>query len=199
MMDQAQNMMRNMTPEQMANMQQMMSQMSPEQMANMQRMAANMGMGGSPGVIPPGQTPYHLSGARTLKENGNTLHKAGNHADAITKYNQALQNLASQSSAEAMDLKVVCELNKAMCHLKLEEWRPCEDICSQVLQSKRSASCMLMYWLCTFSDCSSDAHVLCRRSKLESIVPTWSSTSSSSSFQVGNSGFAAGSRYVPVW
>ena len=169
-MQQAQSMMRNMTPEQTANMQQMMSQLSPEQMANMQRMAASMGMGGPPGDVSAGQTCCQLSGARTLKEHGNTLHKAGNHAEAMKKYNQALQNLSAQSSPEAVDLKIVCELNKAMCHLKLEEWKPCEDVCSQVLQRKTS----MLYCRHAFSNLSecfvAYGLVLCRRSKLESTV-----------------------------
>lgn len=112
-----------------------MSQMSPDQMANMQRMAANMGMDSSPGTNPqPSQAAYQLSGARVLKEDGNALHKGGNHADAILKYNQALANLSFQSSAEAMALQTSCELNKAMCHLKLEQWQACEEICTQVLK-----------------------------------------------------------------
>eukprot|EP00892_Ulva_mutabilis_P009992 jgi/Ulvmu1/7365/UM036_0025.1 len=144
MIEQAQNMMRNMTPEQMAKMQQMMSQMTPEQMANMQRMASTMGVGGATGgTTLSGQASYQLSGARILKEDGNGLHKAGHHADAIKKYDQVLLNLAQHASTEAMDLKMICELNKAMCHLKLEEWGQCEEICSQVL--KRGPNLKALY------------------------------------------------------
>lgn len=175
MMEQAQNMMRNMTPEQMAHMRQMMSQMSPEQMANMQRMAANMGMDSSPGTNPQSSyAAYQLSGARTLKDDGNALHKGGNHSAAILKYNQALEKLALQSSAEAIALQTSCELNKAMCHLKLEQWRACEDICSQVLQRETFFSLMLFsdghgITLYKLSEHSTTL-TLCRRAKSQSTL-----------------------------
>lgn len=152
MMEQAQNMMRNMSPEQMANMRQMVSQMSPDQMEHMQRMVSNMGIGGSPGAASQSsQAAYHLSGAHALKEDGNALHKAGNHASALVKYDKALENLAEQSCEEALSLKTSCELNKAICHLKLEQWLDCEKICSQVLMRAVSL-CTLVLTLTVAQD-----------------------------------------------
>jgi hypothetical protein len=135
MFQQAQDMMRNMSPEQMANMQRMVSNMTPEQRENMQRMAANMGMSGAPSGMPSssGHATYEINAARMLKDEGNSLHKQGSHAAAIAKYDRALSNLTAYSTPEAMDLKTSCELNKAMCHLKLEQWQSCEAICSTVL------------------------------------------------------------------
>lgn len=138
MMQQAQAMMANMTPEQMASMQQMVQNMSPEQRANMERMAQQQ-MGGGAGAAgasastPSGQAQYKLGGARMLKDEGNALHKAGRHSEALAKYETAISNVSGLSSIEAVELKTSCELNKAMCHLKLEQWAPCEQVCSAVL------------------------------------------------------------------
>lgn len=142
MMQQAQSMMANMTPEQMASMQQMVQNMSPEQRANMERMAQQQ-MGGGMGGAPPGapaagtsqspQAQYQLGGARMLKDEGNTLHKAGRHSEALAKYEKAISNVSGFSSSDAVELKTSCELNKAMCHLKLKQWKPCEVVCSDVL------------------------------------------------------------------
>jgi hypothetical protein len=140
MMQQAQQMMANMTPEQLANMQRMVSEMTPEQRANMQRMAA--GMGGAPGTnaanasapAPSGRAAYELNAATMLKNEGNDLHKAGQHREAIRKYERALTNLESHSTPQAIELRRMCMLNAAMCHLKLEEWSACAKICTQVLQ-----------------------------------------------------------------
>jgi tetratricopeptide (TPR) repeat protein len=134
MMQQAQAMMANMTPEQIASMQQMVQNMSPEQRANMERMAQQqMGMGGASAAS--GQAQYQLGGARMLKDEGNTLHKAGKHTEALAKYEKAISNVSAFNSADAAELKTICELNKAMCHLKLEQWKPCEQVCSTVLLS----------------------------------------------------------------
>lgn len=129
-------MMRNMTPAQMQNMRQMMNEMSPAQLEHMQRMAASMGMGTpASSAVPQAQTTSSsLSGARVLKEDGNSLHKAGYHAQAILKYESALQSLGGQTSTDAILLQTVCELNQAMCHLKLRQWQNCAEICAQVLQ-----------------------------------------------------------------
>ena len=68
-----------------------------------------------------------------LKDEGNALHKAGRHSEALAKYETAISNVSGLSSTEAVELKTSCELNKAMCHLKLEQWAPCEQVCSAVL------------------------------------------------------------------
>lgn len=140
-MQQAQQMMANMTPEQLANMQRMISEMTPEQRANMQRMAS--GMGGAPGAnaanasappAPSGRAAYELNAATMLKNEGNDLHKAGKQKEAISKYERALTNLESHSTPQAIELRRMCMLNAAMCHLKLEQWPACAKICTQVLQ-----------------------------------------------------------------
>lgn len=136
MMQQAQNMMANMSPEQLASMQNMVQNMSPEQRANMERMVQQQ-MGGMGGVPPTasGQNQYQLGGARMLKDEGNNLHKAGKHTEALAKYEKAISNVSALTSGDAVELKTSCELNKAMCHLKLEQWKSCETVCSQVLTS----------------------------------------------------------------
>lgn len=136
MMQQAQSMMANMSPEQMASMQQMVQNMSPEQRANMERMAQQqMGVGSGGSAAPSGQAQYQLGGARMLKDEGNALHKAGSHSEALAKYEKAISNVSGLSTSEAVELKTSCELNKAMCHLKLEQWAQCERVCSAVLTS----------------------------------------------------------------
>jgi hypothetical protein len=138
MMQQAQAMMANMTPEQRVNMQRMVQTMTPEQRDNMQRMAAGMGMPTpetSAGAGLSATARYEVNGARMLKDEGNALHKAGNHSEALTKYERAISNLASHSSTEALELRTNCELNTAMCYLKLERWSACKRACSQVLAS----------------------------------------------------------------
>lgn len=134
MMQQAQNMMANMSPEQLAGMQNMVQNMSPEQRSKMERIAQQH-MGGMGGVPPTasGQNEYQLGGARMLKDEGNNLHKAGKHTEALAKYEKAISNVSALTSGDAVELKTSCELNKAMCHLKLEQWKSCETVCSQVL------------------------------------------------------------------
>jgi hypothetical protein len=142
MMQQAQQMMANMTPEQLANMQRMVAQMTPEQRANMQRMAAGMGSAPGPNAgpnasapsAPSGRADYEINAATMLKNEGNDLHRIGKHGDAILKYERALKNLESHSALKAVELRRMCMLNTAMCHLKLEEWSACVQICTQVLQ-----------------------------------------------------------------
>ena len=79
----------------------MMKNMSPEQIANMQRMAANMGMGG-PGMPPP-TTPQappssalppaqkaDMDKAESLKQEANGLFKTSKFEDASAKYMGAI-------------------------------------------------------------------------------------------------------------
>lgn len=140
-------MMANMTPEQMASMQDMVQNMPADQRENMQRMAMGMGggaAGGAPAAsAPSGQAQYQLGGAKMLKEEGNTLHKAGKHSEALAQYDKAIANVSGLSSSDAVELKTSCELNKAMCHLKLEQWKPCEQVCSDVLT--RAPSLHILY------------------------------------------------------
>jgi hypothetical protein len=140
MMQQAQQMMANMSPQQIADMQRMVQNMPPEQRAAMQNQAMAMGMGGggmpgaaAPASATPSATSPAISTAMGLKNEGNELHKAGKHREAIAKYERAQRSLASQSGAESRALQDACMLNAAMCYLKLEDWHPCVSTCDKVL------------------------------------------------------------------
>jgi tetratricopeptide (TPR) repeat protein len=138
MMQQAQQMMANMSPEQIKNMQDMVASMPAEQRESMQRQAMAMG-GAPPSVTPSGAASYEFNAAIMLKNEGNDLHKAGKHREAISKYERALRNLESHATVEAQNLKSICILNTAMCLLKLEDWTPCVQLCTKVLEGRFSS------------------------------------------------------------
>ena len=141
MMAQAQQMMANMTPEQRQNMENMARNMPADQQENMRRMAMQMGMGGAPPPPAPAAssraTSYQFNAATMLKNEGNALHKGGRHREAIAKYEKAQENLEGMTTSDARSLRDACMLNKAMCLLKLEDWKPCISICTKVLTGAR--------------------------------------------------------------
>ena len=53
--------------------------------------------------------------ATALKEQGNDLYKAGRHAEAVKKYDEALQVLKGLTDDDAKDTTTKCRLNKVAC------------------------------------------------------------------------------------
>lgn len=136
-----------MSPAQLQQAQDMMKNMSPEQMETMRAMAANMGL-----PVPPAGTPMpspaDLNSARStltaqikykhdasmqLKSEGTALLKAGRYREAVEKYERGYKNLEGQTAAEVVELRTACTLNAAMCHLKLSDWAACASACTDVL------------------------------------------------------------------
>jgi hypothetical protein len=147
MMQQAQQMMANMSPEQLANVQQMVANMPADQREAMQRQAMAMGMGGGMpmgGAAPP-QAPAQpatsaaIDAATKIKNEGNELVSAQRYDEAIGRYKQAKRLLSEETSSEAKALGVTCLNNCAMCHLKLEDWDACVTACDEVLQGNATA------------------------------------------------------------
>ncbi len=150
------------TPEMMQQAQKMMENMTPQQMQQMQQMASKMGMGGGPGMpkMPPGaaeamknmtpedmkqaaeqmknMTPdqmkqqmefatkhaqneqkYKHEASNQLKKAGNALVGEGKYADAIEKYERVRENMKAYRDQEAQTLKKSCLLNSALCMNKV--------------------------------------------------------------------------------
>jgi len=163
MMRMAMEQMKNMTPEQMAEMsrmaasmgpaqmaeaQRMMGGMTPSQMAEMQQAASGVGGGmGMPASAAPPARPLQpdlsvasaaVKTAAELKEAGNKLHQAGKHDAAIRKYQRALDSLAGDSSPAGKAVAKACSLNLGACTLKLGRNEECVEHCTRVLDEDGS-------------------------------------------------------------
>jgi tetratricopeptide (TPR) repeat protein len=157
----AQQMMSNMSPDQLADMQRqaanmpaeqkqaamnMMQNMSPEQVRQMEQMAG--GAGGTrpsasaplpPSASVPGsqmsaQQKYQYDASMMLKTEGNKLFGAGKYQEAAEKYQRAIGNISSHCAQEAVVLLTSCRGNLASCCLQLERWEECVVQCDAVLQ-----------------------------------------------------------------
>lgn len=94
--------------------------------------------------VPPGEeaAKYYASVATEIRTKGNDQFKAGNYAEAVTKYSKAEKYLTSEAVGEAeADLKADLEKalvsslnNRAACYLKLSNPRGAIVDCDAVLQ-----------------------------------------------------------------
>jgi hypothetical protein len=82
--------------------------------------------------------PPPLQGSKALKDEGNRLIAAGNHAEAAAKYERAKSNLKdlAGSNPEARDLRRACVLNLSVCLLRLGRYEACAEECGAVLQGE---------------------------------------------------------------
>ena len=74
--------------------------------------------------------------ATALKEQGNDLYKAGRHAEAVKKYDEALQALKGLTDDDAKDTTTKCRLNKVACLLKLQGYAAAAHECRNVIQAE---------------------------------------------------------------
>ena len=164
-----------MTPEMMSMAQNMMSDMTPEQMESMQKMAASMGGGMG---MPPGaaeqmanltpeemkaqmdqlknmdsssmqsqfkeqqrmmsqQQDYKFGAAKMQKVEGNKLVKAGDFVQAVEKYELARRNLTGNRGTEAADVRQACTLNLALAHLKLKQWDKAIEVAGEGIAAQK--------------------------------------------------------------
>lgn len=155
--------------------QNMMSDMTPEQMESMQKMAASMGGGMG---MPPGaaeqmanltpeemkaqmdqlknmdsssmqsqfkeqqrmmsqQQDYKFGAAKMQKVEGNKLVKAGDFVQAVEKYELARRNLTGNRGTEAADVRQACTLNLALAHLKLKQWDKAIEVAGEGIAAQK--------------------------------------------------------------
>jgi len=79
----------------------------------------------------------------TRKEIGSDLFKRGRISLALERYKKVIDlfnytdNFKEENKAKAKDLKKVCELNLAACHLKVKDYSAAKKSCSSVLKDER--------------------------------------------------------------
>mgnify|MGYP001801611809 CR=1 FL=1 len=69
----------------------------------------------------------------TLKTDGNKAVAAGNFAEAAEKYVRARENLEGNNQKQALDLRLACTLNLALCQLKKNKNSDAEKLCTEAL------------------------------------------------------------------
>eukprot|EP00300_Choanocystis_sp_HF-7_P042211 c8981_g1_i1.p1 GENE.c8981_g1_i1~~c8981_g1_i1.p1 ORF type:complete len:545 (+),score=104.79 c8981_g1_i1:183-1637(+) len=79
------------------------------------------------------QADYKFQAANVLKNEGNTLWGEKKYAEAVEKYNKAIENLAGNANAGAPTLLTNCKLNAAMCYLELCKYDLVIQNCSWVV------------------------------------------------------------------
>jgi len=102
------------------------------------------------------------------KDVGSTLFKGGRVALALQRYKKVgemfsyIDNFKEENKAKAKDLKKACELNKAACYLKLQDYSEAKSACNAVLKDeKQNVKAMYRraqaeHGLKNFSDCIRD-------------------------------------------
>ncbi|WPT14196.1 Outer envelope protein 61 [Picochlorum sp. SENEW3] len=154
----AQDMMAGMSPEQIRQMQEQasklnpsqvqqamdtMKNMTPEQRAQVERMAKES----NPDDLLR-QSQAHVSAQQTnageqLKNEGNALFKSGRYAEAVDKYQRALENVTTGEGGGLV--KKSCHSNLASCYLHLEQWSKCVNHCNAVLEIDGGRSMKALY------------------------------------------------------
>lgn len=124
MMQQAMNQMKNMRTEDWDRAKEQIGKMSPSEM-QAQAASANQYLSG--------QQQYALNASKQLKDEGNTLHNAGQYRAAAEKYERAHANLQDTASPEGLELRRSCLLNLSSCYLNLREYEKCVEKCNLVL------------------------------------------------------------------
>merc|ERR1712217_151838 len=77
------------------------------------------------------------------KDVGSTLFKRGRVALALQRYKKVgemfsyIDNFKEENKAKAKDLKKACELNKAACYLKLQDYSEAKNACNAVLKDEK--------------------------------------------------------------
>lgn len=159
MMAQAQNMMKNMSNDDMKRMSDMASKMDPKTMESMMK---NMGGGGMPAGYDPkqaaeqmknmspeqmrqgmaqaqgqmsAQKQYVYNGALTIKSASNDHIKNGKYSEALEGYDRAIENLRPHTGGdEVKTLQLQLLSNAALCHLKLKNFEKAMSTCEDALK-----------------------------------------------------------------
>ena len=155
----ATEMMNKMSPEQLAEMQRQAASLDPAQMQQAMRMFENMtpeqkrsvkeaASKADPSTFVrnatsmqsqlPAQQKYQYDASVKLKAEGNQLHGLGRYKEASERYQQAVNNLESHTSAQSVSLRTSCYANLASCYLQLELWNDCVSACNAVLKDDKS-------------------------------------------------------------
>lgn len=71
-----------------------------------------------------------------LKEEGNKHFKAGSYSQAVEMYKKAKANVEKSTSPDMKELKRACALNLANCFLNMQQYTPCVQECTEVLQGE---------------------------------------------------------------
>eukprot|EP00929_Paragymnodinium_shiwhaense_P034783 TRINITY_DN18882_c0_g1_i1.p1 TRINITY_DN18882_c0_g1~~TRINITY_DN18882_c0_g1_i1.p1 ORF type:complete len:562 (-),score=238.95 TRINITY_DN18882_c0_g1_i1:256-1941(-) len=157
MMAAAQNMMKNMSSEDMQRMSNMAAGMDPKTMDSMMK---SMGGGGMPAGVDMKQaaeqmknmTPdqmrsqmnqaqgqmgaqknYVMSGATHIKNEGNNHIKKGEYTQALELYDRGLENLKPHAGDDVTQLRLAFLLNSALCHLNLKANDKAIETCNEAL------------------------------------------------------------------
>ncbi|VAI41348.1 unnamed protein product [Triticum turgidum subsp. durum] len=127
--------MRNMTPQDLKLAAQQLNQTSPEEMLSMAEKLATAKPEefAAMKAQADAQISHVISGAKTLKQQGNELHSRGRYAEAAAKYDLAKGSLKNVPSAAAHTLRVQCSLNLMSCYLKSGKFQECVNEGSEVL------------------------------------------------------------------
>jgi len=159
MMANAAKMMQNMSPEDMQRMSQMAANMDPKvmesMMKNMGGPAAGLDSAGmsraaeqlkhmTPDQLRAGmsqaetqlggQKQYYCNAAEILKNEGNALIKGERYAEALEKYNKALENITSMNASDVSTLRTSLLNNSALCHLKQKSYKEALSASDEVLK-----------------------------------------------------------------
>ena len=159
MMEAAQKMMANMTPEQMSQIAGMASKMDPrvlesiskgngglpmpsqsqleeakERMKNMSPEEMNAKFEEAKNRM-SGQNAYMVNGATLLKNEGNDQVRGGDYTGAIETFKKGITNLESCTTPDesVYSLLQSLRLNSALCYLKLEDYSNVIEVCDSVL------------------------------------------------------------------
>jgi len=157
MMRMAQEKMAQMSPDQMAQMQAQMANMSPDMMQTAMSQMKNMsasdmkaaqdkmnGMSSDDMVKASqqaksqqgtfkAQQEYNYNASMKLKTDGNYLVSTAKHSEAVEKYTRAISNLQTVPTPAGTALKTSCQLNLALCYVKLGKNDDAIKTCTDVL------------------------------------------------------------------
>jgi len=157
MMEQAQRMMANMSPEQMASMAEMASKMdpsmmpkgmpkvSPQQFQEAQEKMKGMSKDEIKSSFKQARSAMSsenssvLQAVAAIKEQGNALFKSGDYTRAVSKYQEAITELDNTNPVLTTQEPGISILaNIAFCHMKLKEWPLCISVASRVISADPS-------------------------------------------------------------
>eukprot|EP00238_Polyblepharides_amylifera_P012420 CAMPEP_0196580342 /NCGR_PEP_ID=MMETSP1081-20130531/28571_1 /TAXON_ID=36882 /ORGANISM="Pyramimonas amylifera, Strain CCMP720" /LENGTH=490 /DNA_ID=CAMNT_0041900185 /DNA_START=66 /DNA_END=1538 /DNA_ORIENTATION=+ len=127
MMKQAMNQMKHMSPDAMKSAQDRMKTMSADEMMQASSQASNMKS------TMKAQQDYVYKASLKLKSDGNYLVGTTQYGEAVEKYTRAITNLKDIVNPDATALSTSCQLNLALCYVKLGKNAECISTCSNLL------------------------------------------------------------------
>mmetsp|Transcript_7286 Transcript_7286/g.13682 ORF Transcript_7286/g.13682 Transcript_7286/m.13682 type:complete len:524 (-) Transcript_7286:166-1737(-) len=128
MMQQAMAQMKNMSPDDMKTAQDRMNQMSPDDIAKATEQAGSMSS------QMKAQQEYTYKASVKLKTDGNYMVGVGQYAEASEKYVRAINNLKDHATPASATLRMSCQLNLALCYVKLGKNDDAISTCTDALR-----------------------------------------------------------------